>query len=217
MPGTTMRLRRVPRSEPPYDDEVDWRDAVIPGQLMLDWSPAAVAAAGVPSEGPAATTGNGRAGNGLIRVTGAVDTVGTIDAVSTRARALAHGRPVVAGASTDARAAVHRFVRHCVEVLNGYRPATHLRQLARPAEAATIVAQGTAGARRVAGLRKAAPGRRAARRPSPVAVISLHLCQPSPAAVEAAVALVTGQRTWALALRLELHQETWSATALRLI
>ena len=35
--------------------------------------------------------------------------------------------PVVAGASTDAKAAVHRFVRLCVEVLNGYRPAAHLR------------------------------------------------------------------------------------------
>jgi hypothetical protein len=212
MPGTTMRLRRVPRCEPPYDDEVDWRDAVIPGQLTLDWSPAALTSAGVPSEGAAATTANG-----LIKVTGAVSTIGTIDAASTRARALAHGRPVVAGASTDARAAVHRFVRHCVEVLNGYRPAAHLRQLALPGEAAAIVAQGTAGARRVAGLRKAASDRRTARRPSPVAVTSLHLCQPSLAAVEAAVALVTGQRTWALALRLELHQETWAATALRLI
>jgi hypothetical protein len=47
--------------------------------------------------------------------------------------------------------------------------------------------------------------------------VSLRLCQPSLASVEAAVALVTAQRTWALALRLELHQETWSATALRLI
>jgi hypothetical protein len=212
MPGTTIRLRRVPRCEPPYDDELDWRDAVIPGQLTLDWSPPAGPPDGIAADGSAATTGPG-----LFRVTGAASAIGTLDAVSTRARALTHGRPVVAGASTDARAAVHRFVRHCVEVLNGYRPAAHLRQLAVPAEAATIVAQGTAGARRVAGLRKTAPGRRLSRRPSPVAVISLHLCQPSLAAVEAAVALVTGQRTWALALRMELHQETWSATALRLI
>src|SRR4051794_2843549 len=36
-------------------------------------------------------------------------------------------RPVVAGASADARLAVRRFVHLCVEVLNGYRPAAHLR------------------------------------------------------------------------------------------
>jgi hypothetical protein len=117
--------------------------------------------------------------------------------------------------SAEAKVAVHRFVRHCVEVLNGYRPAAHLRRLAVPAEAAGIVAQGLAGARRVASLRKVTPGRRAPRRPA--AVMRLRVCQPSSSAVEAAAALVTGERTWALALRLELHQESWSATTLRLI
>jgi hypothetical protein len=128
-------------------------------------------------------------------------------------------RPVGVGTSTDAKAAVHRFVRLCVEVLNGYRPAAHLRRLSMPAEAAGIVAQGLAAAQRVASIRKAAlaAGRRPPRRPSPAAVVRLRLCEPRPGAVEAAVALVTGDRTWALALRLELHQETWSATALRLI
>jgi hypothetical protein len=126
---------------------------------------------------------------------------------------------VVAGTSTDAKAAVHRFVRLCVEVLNGYRPAAHLRRFSLPAEAAGIVAQGLAAAQRVASLRKAAQAaaRRPPRRPSPAAVIRLRLCEPRPGAVEAAVALVTGDRTWALALRLELHQEIWAATALRLI
>jgi hypothetical protein len=106
-----------------------------------------------------------------------------------------------------------------VEVLNGYRPAAHLRQMSLPAEAADIVAQGLAGARRVASLRRTAheAGRRALRRSSPAAVVRLRLCEPRPGAVEAAVAIVTGERTWALALRLELHHETWSATALRLI
>jgi hypothetical protein len=194
-----MRLRRVPNCEPPCDDEVDVRDVVIPGQLTLDWSPAAVAAAG-----------------GLVTVTGTFSAIGTTSAASVRAREMAHGRPAVAGVSTDAKIAVHRFVRHCVEVLNGYRPAGHLRRLALPAEAATIVAQGLAGARRVASLRGAAPGRRVPRR-SPAAVMRLRVCQPSHEAVEAAAALVTTHRTWALALRLELHCEIWSATALRLI
>ena len=212
-PVTTVQVRRVPQCEPPYDDDAGW-DAVIPGQLALDWSPEALARAGIV---PGPTAGDESPGDGLIRVTGAVSTIGTISSASTRARELAHRRPAVAGVSTDAKIAVHRFVRHCVEVLNGYRPAGHLRPLALPAEAATIVAQGLAGARRVANLRKAAPGPRVPRRSSPAAVMRLLVCQPSPEAVEAAAALVTSHRTWALALRLELHHETWSATALRLI
>jgi len=127
---------------------------------------------------------------------------------------------VPAGASSDARLAVRRFVSACVEVLNGHRPAAHLRRLALPAEAARVVAQAVAGAHRVAELRRADPRRplpRARRRPAPVAVLRVHLCGPSPGAIEASVVLVTGERTWALALRLEMHHETWVATALRLV
>jgi hypothetical protein len=122
-------------------------------------------------------------------------------------------RPVVAGASADAKLAVRRFVRLCVEVLSGYRPPAHLRRWSRPGEASEVVAQALVGTRRIAESRRHRP----ARRPPPVAVIRLRLCEPRPGAVEAAVALVTGDRTWALALRLELHQESWSATTLRLI
>jgi hypothetical protein len=130
------------------------------------------------------------------------------------------GASAPAGASRDAKLAVRRFVSACVEVLNGYRPASHLRRLALPAEAARVVAQSIAGAHRVAELRRGDPRRPAHRsraRPAPVAVIHLWLCEPRPGAVEASVVLVTGDRTWALALRLELHHESWLATALRLI
>ncbi|WP_430783219.1 Rv3235 family protein [Actinoplanes sp. G11-F43] len=126
--------------------------------------------------------------------------------------------PPVAGASGDARLAVRRFVRMCVEVLNGFRPAAHLRRLALPSEAADVVAQGLAGARRVTELRKAAhPGPRRPARPAPVAVLKVMLCEPRTGAVEAAVTLVTGDRTWAMAFRLELHQQTWTATTLLII
>ncbi|GAA2641773.1 hypothetical protein Adu01nite_39160 [Paractinoplanes durhamensis] len=128
-------------------------------------------------------------------------------------------RSVVAGASQEAKLAVHRFVRLAVEVLNGHRPPAHLRHLSRPEEAAGVVAQGLAGARRVAELRSTGPPARRAghRRPSPVAVVRLRMCEPRPGAVEAAIALVTGERTWAMALRMELHHQAWSATTLRLI
>jgi hypothetical protein len=107
----------------------------------------------------------------------------------------------------------------CVEVLNGYRPAAHLRRLSLPKEAAGVVAQGLVGSQRVAELRRAARGAttRRTRQPSPVGVLKLRLCEPRPGAVEAAVLLVTGERTWAMALRMELHQQSWCATTLRLI
>ena len=124
--------------------------------------------------------------------------------------------PVVVGASADARTAVHRFVRACVEVLNGNRPPAHLRRLALPAEAGTIVNHAMVGARRVSEMRKPPSGRRF-RRPMPVAVLRLRLCEPRPGAVEAAAALVIGDRTWAMAMRLERHEEAWLATTLRLI
>jgi Family of unknown function (DUF6459) len=133
------------------------------------------------------------------------------------------GRPdrasMIAGASGDAHQAVRRFVRMCVEVLNGYRPATHLRRLTLPREAPGVVAQGLAGARRVAELRRAATraGGRRPRRLGPVGVLRLRLCEPRSGAVEASVLLLTGERTWAMALRLEVHERDWAATALKLI
>jgi hypothetical protein len=128
-------------------------------------------------------------------------------------------RTVVTGASAEARMAVRRFVATCVEVLNGYRPAAHLRRLAQPREAATVVAQGLAGARRVAEARTARTAGLAARprRPAPAAVVRLQLCEPREGAVEAAAVLMIGDRTHAMAIRLEAHDESWLATAFRLI
>jgi len=189
-PRPSIILRRVPPCEPPFDDELDPAVWVSAHQLALDWSPAALAELSAPAVSPPAPA----------------------EVVSARPA-------VVAGASPGARLAVHRFVRMCVEVLNGHRPAAQLRQLSVPAAAGGVVAQAFAGARRVADQRRATTprGRRPAKRPSPVAVIQLRLCEPRPGAVEAAVALVTGERTWAMALRMELHHEAWSATILRLI
>jgi len=185
-----ISLRPTPRCEPPFDDELEpivWATA---HQLSLDWplTPSVGAIPEAPSpESPAETR--------------------------------LPQRSPVAGASAEARWAVRRFVRTCVEVLNGHRPAAHLRRLSRPLEASEVVAQGMAAAHRVADLRRATQpaGRRPSRRTAPVAVIRVRLCEPRPGAIEAAVALLTADRTWALALRLELHQGCWCATTLRLI
>ncbi|GID98191.1 Rv3235 family protein [Amorphoplanes digitatis] len=126
-------------------------------------------------------------------------------------------RTVVSGVSADAKLAVRRFVKLCVEVFNGYRPPAHLRRFSQPREAATVVAEGLSGAQRVAGVRPASSGRPRPRRPAPVAVLRLRLCEPRAGAVEAAVVLMIADRVWAMALRLELHEASWVATALRLI
>ena len=191
-PRPSISLRPVPRCEPPFDDELEppaWASA---HQLALDWSPAALhrAAARPPASSSSAPASS---------------------------RPPQARRPVVAGASHDAKLAVNNFVHYCVEVLNGHRPPAHLRRLSVPAEASAVVEQGRVGARRVADLRSAHGRRRPGRRPPPVAVVRLHMCQPRPGAVEAAVALVTGERTWAMALRMELHPQGWCATTLRLI
>jgi hypothetical protein len=175
-----IRLRPVPRFEPPFDDEATpqtW--ATTPRQLALDWPADGQESSAPPAAAP----------------------------------------PVVAGASGDAKLAARRFVRLCVEVLNGFRPAAHLRRMALPAGAAEVVAQGLAGSRRAAALRGSASraGARQQRRPTPVGVIGVKICEPRPGAVEVAVTLVTGDRTWAMAFRLELHQQTWAATALLII
>lgn len=214
-PRPAIRLRPVPRYEPPFDDEPAARD--WSGTAVLDWPATRRPAPGPPPSVPPRPE-----------------------------------PPIVAGVSGDAKLAVRRFVRLSVEVLNGFRPAAHLRRVALPSEAAEVVAQGLAGARKAAELRrnprpgtrrldvgqqtrapeagsrpdtvkKARPGTHstapAARqaRPAPVAVIGLKLCEPRHGAVEAAVTLVTGDRTWAMAFRLELHRETWSATTLLII
>ncbi|WP_229829893.1 Rv3235 family protein [Actinoplanes ianthinogenes] len=193
----TVRLRPVLRYDPPFDDEVTPPTWSSTQQLALEWPrPVRRSSAGPPLPEPPPADGGSQE----------------------PAAPAATAAPVVTGPSGDARLAVKRFVHLCVEVLNGYRPAAHLRRLSLPADAADVVAQGVAGARRVAQLRRARrPGDRRGQRPSPVAVLRVNLCEPRHGAVEAAIALVTGERTWAMALRLELHDDNWCATTLRLV
>ena len=232
----TIRLRRVPRCDPPFDDERE-RDAwASPDQLALPWPRTAQQAwesassvrspTCAPSGGPARSAPHGArddpgSGTGTPDLNHPLDpaALGTASASRTAgACASVPGGGPAFGSAGDARLAARRFVNVCVEVLNGYRPAAHLRRLSLPSEAATVVAQGLAGARRVAELRRGArPGDRRAQRPGPVGVLKLLLSEPRAGAVEAAVLLITGERTWAMALRLELHSEKWAATALRLI
>jgi Family of unknown function (DUF6459) len=236
-PPPAIRLRPVPRCDPPFDDELPSDAWVSADQLPFPWTRASDRApAGAFSSGArvgAATTPDAP---GIARASGAATAggAGTQSGVATPGGGAAYSGPDggagAAGSATrpgcafgtgtpgDTRLAVRRFVSACVEVLNGYRPAAHLRRLSLPMEAPSVVAQGVAGARRVADLRRAArSGDRRAGRAGPVGVLRVLLCEPRAGVVEAAVLLITGERTWAMAFRLELHQQKWAATALRLI
>ncbi|NMO50948.1 hypothetical protein HH310_07060 [Actinoplanes sp. TBRC 11911] len=191
-PRPPISLRPVPTCEPPFDDELEPTVWATAHQLTLDWSTLSPVAAQIAPH-PAVDAVPGAGPPPL--------------------------RPAVAGASAEAKHAVARFVRMCVEVLNGYRPAAHMRRLAVPTEAGAVVAQIMATAHRVTEMRRRmqSPAKRPSQRPLPVALVRLRLCEPRPGAVEAAFALVLGDRTWAMALRMEEHQQSWSATTLRLV
>lgn len=198
--GPTIRLRPAPPSDPPFDDELPPDVWAPPDQLAFDFPSGSDGGVAV---GTASASGRGpEAAGGRVPDESA-------GVVGTPAEPTASGEP----AAGDARRAVRRFVQLAVEVLNGHRPAAQLRRLAHPMEASKVVAQAITGAHRVNQLRRTAQ----VSRPSPVGVRGVRLCEPRRGAVEAAVLLETGQRTWAMALRLELHHETWTATVLRLI
>ena len=193
-----IRLRRAPRSDPPFDDERETGSWSSPDQLTFDLAQLVSSPTRNRSHHAARSTGPRPCA----------------PAPSSPSERLTDGN---SGVSADARLAVRRFISSCVEVLNGYRPAAHLRRLAQPREAATVVAQGVTAAHRVAEARRGAGSPLRARRPAPVAVIKVSLCEPRPGAVEAAAVLMIGDRTWAMAIRLELHDDVWLATVMRLI
>lgn len=183
-----IRLRRAPRCDPPFDDEREPDTWSSPGQLAFNLARLMASSRNrSTAPGPSGTT----------------------------PAPPAEGHP--GGVSADARLAVRRFISSCVEVLNGYRPAAHLRKLAQPKEAAAVVAHGVTAAHRVAEARRKSGAPARPRRPAPVAVIKVSLCEPRPGAVEAAAVLMIGDRTWAMALRLELHDDAWLATVMRLL
>jgi hypothetical protein len=151
----------------------------------------------------------------------------------------------VGGPAGEAGRAARSFVNVCVEVLNGFRPVTHLRPFVAPSSYTRMVDQLT---RRAVRLRMAAttvpgqprpptpngssawaggPGGRSgggsggrgsvgARGPR-VALRRMHVCEPRAGAVEAAVVLSHGGATWAMAVRMERHERQWHCTSMQVI
>lgn len=108
-----------------------------------------------------------------------------------------------------ARAAVTRFLRAWLEILNGYRPLGHLRTLTNPLDAAGVLAATTQAVRRFNRLRppagRAAPPARGPR----LRIGRVRLCQPRPDVAEVAAVLMSHGRAWAGALRLQHLDGRW--------
>jgi Family of unknown function (DUF6459) len=110
-------------------------------------------------------------------------------------------------------AAVVRFVNTCLEILNGYRAVTHVRVLAHPLAASTVLSEMSQAVRR---LRRAARGG-----DQLIKLRTMRTCEPRPRVIEVAVVVGrgsgAGQDTWALAFRLEQVHGRWLCTAAQLL
>lgn len=190
-----VRLRAVPPLDPPYDDEltlVTWfRDSG--DQLELDFA--------------AADPARGAPGGDRHRP------LGHPDAAQPAPGPVAGPSPqAVVVATPEAQRATRRFLATCLEILNGYRPVAHARALTTPGLAMGLVEQLRAATDRLP--RSVRPGQPAAER---LRLLSLRVCEPRPGVAEAAAAIGTAGRTWALAFRLEHHRGRWIAVLASLV
>lgn len=134
------------------------------------------------------------------------------------------GRRPPGSSSPATTAAAVRFVNTCLEILNGYRPLSHVRALADPLAASAVLAELTGAARRLGpvtcqeGLLRLRAMRTCEPRPG-VAEIAVAVGVPGPARGTSRVAGcgTRGGRAWALAFRLERQHGRWLCTAAQLL
>jgi hypothetical protein len=112
-----------------------------------------------------------------------------------------------------AAAAAERFLNVCLEVLNGHRPASHLRAVTTAAQVAEVTDQLV---RRTTRTYLATTGRTEAV-PRRVRLLRLHTCEPRDGIAEVVAVLAYGSSTWAMAARLERHADTWLCTLVHVI
>ncbi len=219
--ATVLPLRRsaAPSTEPPFDDELELlgRRSAVPmlGSLAL------------PLEGMAGTvvvrTGRDRPARRRDHLRVVPDLAAGAPHAPTspgpRTRTRTPGAQPRAGAERarvsphrddaglpDATVWCQRFVPALVEVLGGERPLSQVSAYVTPK-----VAEGLRG--RVSALARAgAPGRAGHRR---AVVRSLRITEPADGVVEACATVRRGERTVALALRLEAREGRWRATVVQ--
>ena len=115
------------------------------------------------------------------------------------------------------RMIAQRFAQLCVEVMNGYRPPSHLRRMLDP----PIFNDACEQLRRQPST--GSNGQRPAARPTgqrpvdPIRVRRIRICEPAAGVVEAAAVLHQQGRYWAMALRLERRPEGWCCPSLTVL
>jgi hypothetical protein len=226
-----VRLTSAPPLEPPFDDELGpetWLGTPEAGaQLTIDWAGALpgipqrmrkIPLASAPKK--AITTGVVAAGLGSGQGSTASPPAGP-----TPPSAAGLPPDAVAGASPEAWEAARRFLGRCLEVINGYRPAGHLRAMCDRLEAQNITDQLAEAAQRAARRPRprpamSEPGRspRAALgpcgvHPADVVRLRLRVCEPRAGVAEAAAVLGQHHQVWAVAFRLERRGPSWRCTA----
>ncbi|NLU79454.1 hypothetical protein HCA58_13885 [Micromonospora sp. HNM0581] len=214
-----VRLRPAPTFEPPPVDEdtAGW-PRPTDGQLALDlfatgrqW-PSGRGPDRPPSPWGASRAGNRPATPGVPPTDGANQPTGPGPAAHDGAGPARQLPPDALATATPAATRVaHRFVATCLEVLNGFRPPVQLRHQLDPARIAVLLPELARATHR------GAPVRRRSARPG-VRLRRLRVCEPRPAAIEAAAVLTgAGGRSWAMALRLEQRRGNWLCTDLRIL
>jgi hypothetical protein len=209
-----VRIRRAPALEPPVDDDRRADDhPVCAGQLALFASIGGsphLRLPDVPAQRPSGAALRSRSRPGLAAAArpgpagGPEPTAGPADTAE----------PGTPSASMAAHVAASRFVSACVEVLNGFRPAGHLRALTTPFDFATVTTQLT---RRAARLRMPAHGRREHTGAERVDMRRLRVFEQRAGVAEAVAVLRHGDASWAMALRFERRRGTWLCTLLEVV
>lgn len=114
-------------------------------------------------------------------------------------------------AGGEARQAARRILACCVEIIDGHRPIGHVRRLSEATDHAVLVGQLTAAVRRLA--RPQSAGQRA----GGLRVRVLRVSEPRPGGAEVTAVLGRGDRSWALAMRIDLGPAGWRASRINLL
>ncbi|MFB9239761.1 Rv3235 family protein [Plantactinospora siamensis] len=238
-----VRVRPVPPLDPPFEDEslpyAWWREP--PGQLALDLGAAGRNAGPRPGAGRPRNTASGQrvgaaghrgataasagtpppAGAVSVRGAGAGVTTSLAPAPATAGGpAAAGGTPGTGGspgagtmgASQEARRAARHVLGSCLEILDGHRPIGHVRRLCAPTAVLTLTDCLTAATRRLAH-----PANPSGRRYAPLRIRAVRVCEPAPGVAEVAAVLGRGDRSWAMALRLERRAGRWLSATIDLL
>jgi|GEM_PF-671671 hypothetical protein len=217
----TVQLRPVPPLDPPFDDERApevWLDR--PTDARRDGCLVRSDGCATAHPGDGATAPTGHRTGAPVAATARPDTPSP--GAGRPAPSSRPGRPATAateqappavgltGASPEARQAARTFVTDCLEIMNGYRPAQHIRARCDPAETGRVVTRLIAASHRIAARGPGRPPRRALLR-------RLRVCEPRPGIVEAAAAIGVPGRTWAMAFRLERRRGRWVGVSVEVL